>query len=311
MIQITDHILMVRPCKFGYNAETAVNNSFLDPSAGGSAEEVAERALAEFDAYTELLREAGVSVEVMQDTVSPSTPDSIFPNNCFSTHLDRRPDGSWIKSLVIYPMFAPNRRREAAKLMAGRTTLFDRIIDLSYHEKAGLFLEGTGSLVLDRERHIAFACASPRTNEKVLAEWAKLLGYEYFLFDATDGGGTPVYHTNVMMHVGTSAAVVCLDAVRDTARRRELVSLLEQCGKEVVEISPAQMASFAGNMLELKGSRSKVLAMSATARRSLTPAQLSVLSRDTTIVAPELGTIEKAGGGSARCMIAEIFQADL
>lgn len=146
----------------------------------------------EFGAYTELLREAGVSVEVMQDTVSPSTPDSIFPNNCFSTHLDRRPDGSWIKSLVIYPMFAPNRRREAAKLMAGRTTLFDRIIDLSYHEKAGLFLEETGSLVLDRERHIAFVCASPRTSEKVLSEWAKLLGYEYFLFDAADGGGTPV-----------------------------------------------------------------------------------------------------------------------
>lgn len=307
-MQTTNHILMVRPCRFGYNAETAVNNAFQNPD--GSSDEVAARAVYEFDNYVQLLRNTGVTVEVMQDTVSPSTPDSIFPNNCFSTHLDLRPDGTTVRSLVIYPMFAPNRRCETAKLMAGRDSLFDRIIDLTFYEDEGLFLEGTGSLVLDRERHLAFACASPRTNEKVLSEWAKMLGYDYFLFDAADGGGTPIYHTNVMMHVGSSAAVVCLEAVRDAGRRRELASRLEECGKEVVEISPAQMASFAGNMLELRGAGSKVLVMSAAARESLTQSQLDVLGSDTVIVAPELGTIEKAGGGSARCMIAEIFQAD-
>ncbi|MBR5056071.1 MAG: amidinotransferase [Bacteroidales bacterium] len=307
-MQTTNHILMVRPCHFGYNAETAVNNAFQTISGQVSVNEVSRRAIEEFDCYAGQLRDAGVTVEVMQDTASPSTPDSIFPNNCFSTHLDYRPDGTPVHALVVYPMFAPNRRKEAAKLMVGRDSFFDRIVDLSSFEKDGIFLEGTGSLVLDRERHLAFACASSRTDAKVLSEWGKMMNYDYFLFDAVDSAGTPIYHTNVMMHVGTSVAVVCLEAVRDGAQRKKLVSLLEECGKTVVEISLAQVASFAGNMLELKSNDGgKVLAMSASAKASLTPAQLDVLQRDTTIVAPDLGTIEKAGGGSARCMIAEIF----
>ncbi|MBO4570653.1 MAG: amidinotransferase [Bacteroidales bacterium] len=308
-MQTTGHIFMVRPAFFGYNSETAVNNAFQSPAADVSdMEETARRAGDEFDRYVEMLRREGVSVEVRQDTASPSTPDSIFPNNCFSTHLDYLADGTASRSLVFYPMFARNRREERPKIMAARDSYFDRIIDLSGFEKDGLFLEGTGSLILDRERHFAYACASPRTDETVLEEWAEVLGYSYFLFDACDAQGTPVYHTNVMMHVGTSTAVVCIEAVRDSRQRIRLTDLLERSGKTIVPITLDQMAHFAGNMLELRSNDGrKLLVMSATAKASLTPEQLAVLGRDTTILAPELGAIEKAGGGSARCMIAEIF----
>ena len=308
MMQTTGHILMVRPVRFGYNAQTAVNNAFQTPAAGSEQEDVARKALEEFDAYVELLRANGVQVEVMQDTLETSTPDSIFPNNCFSTHLDYLEDGTAERTLVLYPMFAPNRRDERPKLLAARDSYFDRIVDLTGFEAEGRFLEGTGSLILDRERHFAYACASPRTDETVLEEWAEAMGYSYFLFDAFDAGGTPVYHTNVMMHVGTETAVVCLDAIRDLAKRARLSDLLERSGKKVVEITLGQMASFAGNMLELRSaSGRKLLVMSAAAKASLTPGQIEALEQYTTILAPELGAIEKAGGGSARCMIAEIF----
>ena len=305
-MQTTDHVLMVRPCRFGFNAETAVNNAFQKP--GGAADSIAAAALAEFDAYVELLRGEGVTVEVMQDSISPSTPDSIFPNNCVSTHLDRLADGSLRRTVVLYPMFAENRRKEITKLLAGCDSEFEIAIDLGGYESRGLFLEGTGSLILDRERHIAYACRSPRTSEVVLREWARLLGYEYFLFDAADSAGTPVYHTNVMMHVGTEVAVVCLDSITDAARRRKLVEMLEGSGKSIVEISLSQMASFAGNMLEVRNSAGdKILVMSATARAALTASQISFLESKLKIVAPELTAIENAGGGSARCMLAEIF----
>ena len=307
-MQTTDHVLMVRPCRFGYNAETAVNNAFQKQESQDAAEQIAARALEEFDSYVQLLRDEGVIVEVMQDSVAPSTPDSIFPNNCVSTHLDRLPDGNMRRTVVLYPMFAENRRKEISKLLAGCDSNFEIAIDLGGYESRGLFLEGTGSLILDRERHIAYACTSPRTSEEVVREWARLLGYRYFLFDAADSNGTPIYHTNVMMHVGTEVAVVCLDAISDAAKRSELVSLLEESGKSIVEISLDQMASFAGNMLEVRStSGRKILVMSAAAKASLTAGQLEFLESRLKIVSPDLTAIETAGGGSARCMLAEVF----
>ena len=294
---------MVRPVCFAFNEETAGNNAFQqrDDAAG---ERLQQQAVDEFDAYVALLRHHGVEVTVIQDTPQPFTPDSIFPNNCFSTHLDAHS-----RTLVLYPMFAPNRREEREKL---RPFLmqepFDKVVDLSTWETKGHYLEGTGSLILDREHHIAYACRSPRTHEEVVGEWARQLGYDYFLFDSTDDHGMPVYHTNVVMHVGSEVAVVCLESIRDARQRSHLLTLLSETGKQVVDITLSQVRAFAGNMLEVSNAHGQqLLVMSATARESLTPAQLAVLTPHLHIVAPHIHVIETIGGGSARCMIAEIF----
>ncbi|MBR4387999.1 MAG: amidinotransferase [Prevotella sp.] len=306
-MQTTNRVLMVRPVRFAFNEETAANNAFQQKSEGADAALAVQRqAVAEFDNYVKLLRDNGITVDVLQDTPEPFTPDSIFPNNCFSTHVDA--DGR--RTLVLYPMFAQNRRWERDKLL----TLidkqsFDRVVDLTPWEKKGKYLEGTGSLILDRDHHIAYACRSPRTNDEVVAEWAKEMGYDYFLFDSDDEQGTPVYHTNVVMHVGTRFAVVCMESVKDDGQRATLRRLLEENGKEVVDITFEQMHHFAGNMLELRNDKGeKLLIMSATARRSLTPEQLQTLEQDVRIVAPDISAIETAGGGSARCMIGETFE---
>ena len=248
-------------------------------------------------------------MEVLQDTEEPFTPDSIFPNNCFSTHLEQNPlTEQDERTLVLYPMFAPNRRKERTKLLKVLGKMpFQKIIDITGYEKEEKFLEGTGSLILDREHHLAFACASPRTNEDVLDKWAAKTNYDYFLFNAEDENGTPIYHTNVMMHIGTRFAVVCLDSVTDINERERLIELLEENDKEIVEISFEQMHQFAGNMLELHAGSRKFLIMSATAKRSLTEEQIALLEEDVTILAPELTAIETAGGGSARCMLAELY----
>lgn len=305
---------MVRPIRFAFNEETAGNNAFQQKAETEDAVlEIQRKAVEEFDSYVRLLRDNGVEVEVLQDTPEPFTPDSIFPNNCFSTHLEKDKDGKNLRTLVWYPMFANNRRLEREKLKnALDKEVFDKIIDLTPSEADGAFLEGTGSLILDREAKLAFCCASPRSSENVLERWAEKLDYEYFLFNAEDEEGTPIYHTNVMMHVGSDIAVVCLDSVTDIEERERLIELLEENGKEIVEISFEQMHSFAGNMLELKGKDEdgkpcKLLVMSATAKNSLTEEQLAQLEDKVRIVAPEISSIETAGGGSARCMLAEIF----
>lgn len=298
--QTTDHVLMVRPARFAFNEETAANNAFQQKSEGGE-DAVARRAIEEFDAYVALLRQNGVKVDVLQDTPEPFTPDSIFPNNCFSTHRD---GGEQV--LVLYPMFAGNRRLERTKLM----TMLDcpTMVDLTGWERRGMFLEGTGSLILDRDHRMAYACRSPRTSSEVVGVWARRMGYDYFLFDSADENGTPVYHTNVVMHVGTRFAVVCLESVADAQQRGTLVGLLERDGKEIVEISFAQMHQFAGNMLELRNDRGeKLLIMSRTAKESLSPEQVMLLEQDVRIVAPDIQAIETVGGGSARCMLAELF----
>lgn len=306
-MQTTNHILMVRPVRFAFNEETAANNAFQQRSeTEEAAQAIAREAIEEFDAFVRLLCENGITVEVVQDTPEPFTPDSIFPNNCFSVHGD---------TLVLYPMFAPNRRLERKKLINFRFTDFrfsisnhSKLKDLTHYEESGRFLEGTGSLVLDREHRVAYACLSPRTDEEVLKEWASAMGYSYLTFHSQDGQGMPVYHTNVMMHVGSRQAVVCLESIPNPSEREALKAMLEQYGKEVVPITLAQMNQFAGNMLELHNDRGEqLLVMSQTARRSLTTTQIATLSKHTRILSPDIHAIEAAGGGSARCMMAEIF----
>ena len=298
---------MVRPVRFAFNEETAANNAFQQRSeTEEAAQATAREAIEEFDAFVRLLCENGITVEVVQDTPEPFTPDSIFPNNCFSVHGD---------TLVLYPMFAPNRRLERKKLINFRFTDFrfsisnhSKLKDLTHYEESGRFLEGTGSLVLDREHRVAYACLSPRTDEEVLKEWASAMGYSYLTFHSQDGQGMPVYHTNVMMHVGSRQAVVCLESIPNPSEREALKAMLEQYGKEVVPITLAQMNQFAGNMLELHNDRGEqLLVMSQTARRSLTSTQIATLSKHTRILSPDIHAIEAAGGGSARCMMAEIF----
>ena len=298
---------MVRPVRFAFNEETAANNAFQQRSeTEEAAQATAREAIEEFDAFVRLLCENGITVEVVQDTPEPFTPDSIFPNNCFSVHGD---------TLVLYPMFAPNRRLERKKLINFRFTDFrfsisnhSKLKDLTHYEESGRFLEGTGSLVLDREHRVAYACLSPRTDEEVLKEWASAMGYSYLTFHSQDGQGMPVYHTNVMMHVGSRQAVVCLESIPNPSEREALKAMLEQYGKEVVPITLAQMNQFAGNMLELHNDRGEqLLVMSQTARRSLTTTQIATLSKHTRILSPDIHAIEAAGGGSARCMMAEIF----
>ncbi|MBQ8050430.1 MAG: amidinotransferase [Bacteroidaceae bacterium] len=303
--QTTSQLLMVRPVRFAFNEQTAANNAFQQRATDDEAAlRTQQEAIREFDAYVRLLREAGVGIDVVQDVPEPPTPDSIFPNNCFSTH-----DEEGGRTLVLYPMFAPNRRLEREKLLPRLNEMpFQRIIDLTHYEQQGLYLEGTGSLVLDREHRIAYACRSPRTSERVLADWARQLDYTYLLFDCCDEADIPIYHTNVVMNVGRRQAVVCLESIRDASQREAVEQSLRESGKEVVGISLAQMHHFAGNMLEVRNTAGQpLLIMSQAAHQSLAPEQLRLLERETRILAPHLSAIETAGGGSARCMLAEIY----
>ena len=326
---------MIRPVRFSYNSQTAVNNAFQE---SGIPEELSQRqALKEFDAYVEMLRNEGIEVMVVEDTATPHTPDSIFPNNWLSLHsAEELADvGSTFpgsaapcsRVAVLYPMFAENRRAERRQDIIEALTgavapsctgaadapscASAALLDLTSYEKRNLFLEGTGSLILDRNEHLAYACQSPRTCEEVLEEWSSKMGYDYFLFHAEDMNGNPIYHTNVMMSVGEQLAVVCLDAITDIEERMSLIELLEESDKEIVEISLEQMNEFAGNMLQLhtvkEGELKYIMVMSARAKDSLDQDQIEAIEKYCKIVAPDLEFIERNGGGSARCMLAEIF----
>ena len=334
-MQTTDKVLMIRPVRFSYNSQTAVNNAFQE---SGIPEELSQRqALKEFDAYVEMLRNEGIEVMVVEDTATPHTPDSIFPNNWLSLHsAEELADvastlpGSAApcsRVAVLYPMFAENRRAERRQDIIEALTgavapsctgaadapscASAALLDLTSYEKRNLFLEGTGSLILDRNEHLAYACQSPRTCEEVLEEWSSKMGYDYFLFHAEDMNGNPIYHTNVMMSVGEQLAVVCLDAITDIEERMSLIELLEESDKEIVEISLEQMNEFAGNMLQLhtvkEGELKYIMVMSARAKDSLDQDQIEAIEKYCKIVAPDLEFIERNGGGSARCMLAEIF----
>ena len=299
-LQTTDTVLMVSPVAFDYNEETAVNNAFQEEDEQNNTAKLARK---ESDAYVKLLRDNGINVITVEDTKKPHTPDSVFPNNWFSTHDDG--------TLVLYPMFAENRRleRKPAALEAIEENFNEkRTVDLTHYEEDGLFLEGTGSMVLDRVNKIAYACESPRTNQTVLEDFCDQLGYTPILFKAVDADGMEIYHTNVMMHVGTEVAVVCLDAIKDPDQRAKVEESLENTGKTILEISFDQMNHFAGNMLELRNKDGEpCLIMSLTAYESLSDEQIAFLASKMTLITPDLDCIEQNGGGSARCMIAEIF----
>jgi hypothetical protein len=305
-LQCAGAVLMVRPRHFGYNAETAGTNHFQ--TAGGSAE-VAAQALAEFDAFAAALSAEGVTICVAPDSDAPLKPDAVFPNNWVSFHADG--------TVVLYPMQAANRRIERrpeiiAAVVRDTGFVVRRTLHFTHHEQAGRFLEGTGSLVLDHRQRVAYACRSPRTDEQVAAEWARDLNYELELFTARDAAGAPIYHTNVVMSVGTRYAVAALDNI-DAADRGRIAGRLRDSGRDVVAISDAEMRGFAGNLLEV-GSWDehlgdfRILVMSRTARRTLTAANFAKVSATVdAVLAVPIDVIERHGGGSVRCMLAEVF----
>jgi hypothetical protein len=290
---------MIRPVNFGFNSETAVNNAF---QVKGNDKEAQQLAVLEFENFVDLLEQEGVDVTVVNDTPLPFTPDSIFPNNWISFHDDG--------TVCLYPMYAANRRLErkpaVLEKLAEKFLITDKI-DLSGYENQDSFLEGTGSMVLDRDNKIAYACLSPRTDLKVMEKFCAIMKYRPVIFNASDSAGQAIYHTNVMMCVGEEFVVIVLDSIRDPREKEHVLQVIQQTGKEVIDITMQQMNEFAGNMLELKNSRNeKLLIMSSRAFGSLTDAQILKLKTWCRILHSPLNTIETNGGGSARCMIAEI-----
>jgi len=299
--QLTSTVMMIRPAGFESNPLTAASNRFQGRSSSSPAEQHAT-ALREFDALVTALRDADVDVIVIDDTAEPHTPDAIFPNNWISTHADGR--------VVLYPMEAENRRTErrqdiVERLDAGR--LISDVIDLSEHEANGHYLEGTGSMVLDRTNHVAYACISSRTHLDPLGDFAQRLGYDVVAFEAVDGSGVPIYHTNVLMNVGEKLAVICDEAIPRDDQREAVLTRLRDTGHDVVHLSYAQLDAFAGNMLELRNrSGARVIALSQQAWDSLDAEQRATLSANGHIVCTPIDNIEASAGGSVRCMLAEI-----
>lgn len=299
--QSTNRVLMVEPRDFQLNRETKQDNFFQTRNPDLSVVEVGKRAYKEFHALRDALREQGIKVETYIDRGDRNTPDSLFPNNWFSTH------GSGL--MVLYPMRSQSRRRERRpEIVSELRKQYPLTIDLSGYEQAGKFLEGTGSLVLDRQQRLAYACISPRTDAVLLRCWASLMRYRLIPFKAADQDGHDVYHTNVVMGVGTKWATVCLDAVADSAERARVRQALTQSGKEVIALSHSQMNAFCGNVLEVRGKDGRHFAvMSDRAWDALTRDQRDQYLRNVGVIKADLSTIEKYGGGGARCMIAELF----
>jgi len=304
-MQTTHTVLMIRPVRFGFNPDTAINNRFqqapLDPA------QASERALLEFDHYVETLREHGVTVLVVQDSPTPHTTDSIFPNNGWSTH----PDGC----LVLYPMQGENRRLERDKgvlqTLADHFVIRERV-DFTPLERHCVFLEGTGSLVLDRQNRIAYACHSGRTHPEALELFARRMNYRIRAFNAVDRNGAAIYHSNVMMSVGRDLAIICLQSIPDLQQRQAIEQSLLDTGKQVLTLDWHQLENFAGNMLELQDEKgAPLLVMSLNAWQSLQGPQRALIERHARPVIVDIGTIERIGGGSARCMLAEVFLSRL
>jgi hypothetical protein len=294
---------MVRPASFGFNPQTAASNAFQHVPGSAAEHETQGLALEEFDALAKALRRTGVEVLIVSDTSQPAKPDAIFPNNWVSFHFDG--------TVALYPMLAPNRRwerREEVLEQVVREGGFRvlRTVDLTHREAEGKFLEGTGSLVLDRPHRVAYASLSPRTDLDVLGEFAQLLDYDLVTFEGRDAAAEPVYHTNVVMAIGTRFAVVCGAAIPQAEHRDAVFNKLRATGHDIVDISLRQMQGFAGNMLELAVQGGHVIALSTTAWDCLDPAQKRALESHAEVVAVSIPTIERIGGGGVRCMLAEI-----
>ena len=300
---ITSHLLMVRPLHFGFNEETALNNAFQVNDNTLSLKQIAELAVKEFDGFVCVLRENGLTITVVEDKISIKTTDSIFPNNWFSTHSDG--------TLVTYPMFSKNRRLERREdiieILKENYDLFHRI-HLESAENVGQYLEGTGSLILDRANKIAYACRSIRTDGNLLNEWADKLGYRLGVFNAKDENGMDIYHTHVMMALGENFVILGGDALPDINEKVAIEKLFFETGKEIIPISMTQIAKFAGNMLGVKNEKGeRFLIMSQTAYDSLSVEQINQIESFSKIIRGNIPIIEKYGGGSVRCMLAEIF----
>lgn len=300
--------MMVRPFNFHFNEETAVNNYYQKVLEGLDPAKAHEQALAEFDTFVEKLRSQGIEVAVIQDDENPRTPDSIFPNNWVSFHEDGR--------VAMYPMYAENRRgerrEEMFELLADDFGFHvEEIEDFSGFETEGIYLEGTGSMILDRENHIAYAAISLRTDITVLETWCERFDYEYVAFTANqtvNGERLPIYHTNVMMCLGRDFSVICLNCIDDNRERKDVVDSLKKTDKKIIEISEDQKEHFAGNMLNVSNKKGKeFLVMSTAAYSSLRPDQIEAIEKHAEIIHSSLDTIEALGGGSARCMMAEVF----
>ena len=304
--QTTEQLLMIRPSCFYTNDQTAKNNYFQKQTDEDHIS-TTEKAQREFDAFVLQLRSYGVSVHVWNDSLSPQTPDALFPNNWISFHHP--------STLITYPMFALNRQLEVNEgpidFLQTKGFSFQNLIDYTSHISSGVFLEGTGSMVLDRSNYIAYCTLSTRTNQKLITKFCQEMGYKAVVFSAFqtyNNQRLPIYHTNVMMSVGMDFAMVCLDAIDDQNERQALVASLSETNKTILPLTEAQIHQFAGNVLELRtGNGKRLLAMSTTAFKALTVEQIEHLSDRMTIVHSPLPTIEQLGGGSARCMMAEIF----
>lgn len=298
----TSKVLMIRPVQFGFNEQTASSNAFQLNSDDLTASEIQNKALSEFDAFVTLLKTKGIEVIVFEDKKSPVTPDSIFPNNWISFHENNK--------IVLYPMLAKNRRLER------RSDIIDffkkensNLIDLTNQEKQNHFLEGTGSIVFDYVNQIAYANYSPRTDKKLLEELCKKLNYKVITFKAVDETGKDIYHTNVLMCIGKGLAVLCSECIPNKEELKHVIKSLENTGHEIIEITYQQMNSFAGNMYQLFNNEGKsFIVLSEQAYNSLNKKQLIKLEQFGELLHTPLYTIEKNGGGSARCMIADVRQ---
>ncbi|WP_179354595.1 citrulline utilization hydrolase CtlX [Winogradskyella vidalii] len=306
MPQTTNTILMIRPISFRMNEQTAVNNYFQEELNIKNAE-INAKAQQEFDELVAKLQAVGINVIIEEDDKLNDTPDSVFPNNWVSFHNNG--------DVAKYPMFAENRRRERRDEIFIRLEKegfrIENIVDYTSAEHEEIFLEGTGSVILDRDNRKAYCALSARADEELFIEFCEDFEYSPIIFTAyqtVENERLPIYHTNVMMCLAETFAVVCLDAIDDKKERKNLIKHLKQDGKEIISISEAQMHQFAGNMLQLKGKDEQLyLIMSTAAHKSLTPNQVTILEKYGPIISSSLETIEKCGGGSARCMIAEVF----
>ena len=303
-MQTTDTVLMIEPIAFGYNAQTAENNYFQVEQKDS---DIQQKALSEFNNFVEKLRSKGINVITIKDTLEPHSPDSIFPNNWVSFHKDGK--------VVLYPMFAPNRRVERREdiLETIKNQGFEiaEVDDFSHFENDDKFLEGTGSMIFDHDHKIAYGSVSLRLDEELFRKFCAKFGFTPVVFHSFQNVGDqrlPIYHTNVMMCVADQFVVICLDCIDDELEREKVQEVIKSSGKEIIEISEDQMQQFAGNMLQVQNSEGKkFLVMSETAYKSLTPEQIQNIEKYCEIIYSDLNTIETNGGGSARCMLAEVF----
>lgn len=303
--QITNTVLMVRPVRFRMNEQTVVNNYFQE-EMDLKNDEINRQAQQEFDVLVEKLRTVGVKVIVVDDIYEQNTPDSVFPNNWITFHQNG--------DVAIYPMFAENRRRERREDILDKVEAegfdIENVYDYTDAEKENVFLEGTGAMVLDRVNRKAYCALSPRADEELFIEFCEDFEYTPVIFKAyqqVNNEQLPIYHTNVMMALGVDFAVVCLDTITDKSERKNLLHHLKEDKKEVINITPKQMEQYAGNMLQVQGKNSTYLVMSDAAYNALTPQQIQTIEKHTQILHSNLETIETCGGGSARCMMAEVF----